>query len=141
MNFKNLISNDKWLEACCHGIDFDLENRRTIYDFTAKSGAKFSGSFNVYNPKKNCVETVYIKQVIYHDPATVVFWSDGTKTVSKAVEGTDYDACDGLIYCIVKKLGNGFSLKQLFKEWLPDQENLLNDPIYVTLKDVRTNSK
>lgn len=112
-----------------------------LNDKLANSGARFSGSFNIYNPKKNCVETVYIKQVIYHDPATIVFWSDGTKTVAKAVEGTDYDAGDGLIYCIVKKLGNGFSLKQLFKEWLPHQENLLNDPIYVTLKDVRANNK
>lgn len=112
-----------------------------IIDKTAKSGAKFSGSFNIYNPKSNCVETVYIKQVIYNDPATVVFWSDGTKTTSKVIEGTEYDACDGLIYCIVKKLGNEFSLKQLFKEWLPTQESILNDPIYVTLKDVRANNK
>lgn len=121
--------------------EFSLKSIPSIKDFTANAGAKFSGSFNIYNPKNNCVETIYIKQVIYNDPATIVFWSDGTKTTSKAHKGTEYDPGDGLIYCIVKKLGNGFSLKQLFNDWLPKQKNMLNDPIYVTLKDVRANNK
>ena len=119
----------------------DHRYSRCVADKSAKGEAKFSGSFNIYNTKNTCVETVYIKQVIYNDPATIVFWSDGTKTTAKAVEGTEYDPCDGLIYCIVKKLGNGFSLKQLFNDWLPKQKNMLNDPIYVTLKDVRANNK
>ena len=136
-----MINNDNWLDVCCCSIDFDLENRRTIYDFTAKSGAKFSGSFNIYNEKTNRVETIYITKVIYNNPVTIVFWSDGTKTTSKALKGDKYSEENGLIYCIIKKLAKSMSLRTLFDEWIPKQQSLLDGPSYVTLKDVRANQK
>jgi hypothetical protein len=136
-----MISNDKWLDACCCSIDFDLENRRTIYDFTAKAGAKFSGSFNIYNEKTKKVETIYITKVIYNNPVTIVFWSDGTKTTSKALKGDKYSEENGLIYCIIKRLDKSLSLRTLFDEWIPKQQTILDGPKYITLKDVRANSK
>ena len=47
--------------------------------------------------------------VIFNDPATIVFWSDGTKTVVKcqAGEGDIYNPEAGLAMCYMKKaLGN-----------------------------------
>ena len=142
MSLKNKINNDKWLDVCCCAIDdYDAENRRTIYDFTAKSGANFSGSFNIYNEKTRKVETIYITKVIYNKPVTIVFWSDGTKTTSKALNGDKYSEENGLIYCIIKKLDKSLSLRTLFDEWIPKQQSMLNGPRYVTLKDVRNNNK
>lgn len=42
-------------------------------------------------------------KVIFNDPATIVFWSDGTKTVCKAVKGDKFDAEKGLAMCYFKK--------------------------------------
>ena len=141
MQLKTTASNDNWFEKCYYAVDYDAENRRTIYDFTAKSGANFSGSFNIYNEKNHKVETIYITKVIYNNPATIVFWSDGTKTTSKALKGDKYSEENGLIYCIIKKLDKSLSLRTLFDEWIPKQQSLLDGPSYVTLKDVRNNSR
>ena len=130
-----------WIDVCCRAIEYEVENRRTIYDFTAKSGAKFSGSFNIYNEKTNKVETIYITKVIYNNPVTIVFWSDGTKTTSKALKSDKYSEENGLIYCIIKKLDKSLSLRTLFDEWIPKQQSMLDGPKYVTLKDVRNNNK
>lgn len=46
------------------------------------------------------------KQVILNDPATVVIWEDGTKTVTKAQDGDEYDDKVGLLLCGVIKASN-----------------------------------
>lgn len=43
------------------------------------------------------------KKVIYNDPATVVFWGDGTKTVVKAHDGDPYDERFGLLMAFLRK--------------------------------------
>lgn len=48
-----------------------------------------------------------IKDVIFNEPATIVFWGDGTKTVVKCQEYDEYDPEKGLAMAISKKaLGN-----------------------------------
>lgn len=121
--------------------EFSLRDIPSIKDFTATAGAKFSGSFNIYNDKNKSVDTIYITKVIYNNPVTIVFWSDGSKTTSKALKGDKYSEENGLIYCIIKKLDKSLSLRTLFDEWIPKQQSILNGPKYVTLKDVRDNSK
>lgn len=44
-----------------------------------------------------------ITKVIFNDPATVVFWKDGSKTVVKCMDGDLFDIRTGLILCILKK--------------------------------------
>lgn len=123
----------------CNG--FSLSALPSIKDFTATAGAKFSGSFNIYNERNKSVETIYITKVIYNNPVTIVFWSDGTKTTSKALKGDKYSEENGLIYCIIKKLDKSLSLRTLFDEWIPRQQSMLDGPRYVSLKDVRANQK
>lgn len=45
-----------------------------------------------------------IKKVIYNDPATIIFWSDGTKTVVKCMEGENYDPEKGFMAAVTKKV-------------------------------------
>ena len=64
--------------------------------------------------------SVAIRKVIFNDPATIVLWVDGTKTVVKA-ENEEYDPEKGLAMAIAKKsLGNKGSYYETFKKWLPD---------------------
>lgn len=60
-----------------------------------------------------------IKKVIFNPPATIVFWTDGTKTVVKA-ENENFDPEKGLAMAISKKaLGNEGNYYNTFKKWLP----------------------
>lgn len=62
-----------------------------------------------------------IKDVIFNDPATIVMWSDGTKTVVKAVN-EPFDKEKGLAMAIAKKaLGNKGNYYNQFKKWVPHE--------------------
>ena len=69
-----------------------------------------------------------IKKVTFNNPATIVFWSDGSKTVVKA-HNDDYDPEKGLAMAIAKKaLGNEGNYYNVFKKWLPkDDETIETD--------------
>ena len=45
-----------------------------------------------------------IGKVIFHDPATIVYWTDGTKTVVKVRPGDTFDKWTGLAMAHMKKL-------------------------------------
>lgn len=60
-----------------------------------------------------------IKNVIFNDPATIVFWEDGTKTVVQTREDDNFDPEKGLAMAISKKmLGNKYEYYNVFKHWL-----------------------
>jgi len=62
-----------------------------------------------------------IKKVIFNDPATIVFWADGTKTVAKAHGDDKFDKEVGLTVCIAKKaIGNKKNWDQVFKKWIKE---------------------
>ena len=76
-----------------------------------------------------------IKKIIFNNPATIVFWEDGTKTVVKCDEpcitcqapddkrNTRFDPEKGLAMAIAKKaLGNQGNYYNEFKKWLPKEE-------------------
>ena len=64
-----------------------------------------------------------IKNVIFNDTATIVFWSDGTKTVVKCGKNDIYDPEKVLAMAVAKKyLGTNKSHSNYmdeFKKWLP----------------------
>ena len=115
----------------------NIATMRLVSDDRATGEAKYSGSFDWFNPKTNHVETVYIKEIIYNEPATIVLWSDGSKTVSKARPGDEYNPEVGVMYCILKKLAPNTHFDTLFDDWLPYQLPILPEAYHVTLKDVR----
>ena len=59
-----------------------------------------------------------IKKVIFNNPATIVLWEDGTKTVVKRQKGERWDKEKGLAMAIVKKTyGNKGNYNDIFKKW------------------------
>lgn len=62
--------------------------------------------------------SVSIRKVIFNDPATVVLWSDGTKTVVKCGPEDTFDMEKGLAMAIVKKMaGNDNRFHKVFKQY------------------------
>mgnify|MGYP003298552869 CR=1 FL=1 len=97
---------------------------------------KFTGCFTVYD-ETHGVHNVFITQVLYNAPATIVWWSDGTQTKCK-VRGEDkYSRESGLMHCIMKKIAGTTNFDELLSEWLPAQLTLEVKNEYVSLSDVR----
>ena len=61
------------------------------------------------------------KKVIFNDPATIIYWSDGSKTVVKCGPGDAYDREKGFAMCVLKRLyGNNFHA--MLKKHVPQEE-------------------
>lgn len=93
---------------------------------------------------KNLVNRLYgkpneIKKVIFNDPATIVFWDDGSKTVVKAHD-EPFDPEKGLAMAISKKfLGNKGNYYNEFKKWLPEEEE--DNDLFLSMDEVLENLK
>lgn len=73
-----------------------------------------------------------IKNVIFNGPATIVYWSDKSKTVVKCQPGEVLDYEKGLAMAISKKmLGNCGSYYDEFKKWVPEEEYVETDFVTV----------
>lgn len=78
---------------------------------------------------------VEIERVIFNDPATIVMWKDGTKTVVKCQEDDSYNEQTGLLMCIAKKhFGNTGRFNDVLHEWVPQPET--NDALSHIFGDV-----
>lgn len=75
---------------------------------------------------------IYLKKVIYNAPATIAFWSDGTKTVCKCDSRDEYDPEKGLLLCQMKKMYGGELIHKLLEDWSTVYSHKI-----VTLADVR----
>lgn len=84
-----------------------------------------------------------IKDVIFNDPATIVLWGDGVKTVVKAT-GEKFDPEKGLAMAIAKRyFGNQGNYYNKIKKWLPEEKNDIDGPVadvgmkkYYTVKEL-----
>lgn len=64
-----------------------------------------------------------IKKVIFNNPATIVYWSDGERTVVKCQEGDKFSEETGLLLCIAKRyFGNGGKYNDVLKKWVKTEE-------------------
>lgn len=78
--------------------------------------------YGTMRKNNKCVTTKdTIQAVIFNAPATVVIWTDGTKTVVKCQDGDTYSKETGLAMAIAKKfLGNRGNFNEVFKKWIPE---------------------
>ena len=104
-------------EYCKH----DIESTAQCRDRVLKENPFLTKSFNV--PTKGRQIIPNIRRVIFNNPATIVFWADGDKTVVKCQNGEPYDPEKGLAMAISKKaLGNGNKWYNEFKKQLKNYE-------------------
>ena len=79
------------------------------------------------NEKKEEKKTVYIphayrvKRIIYNDPATIVFWDDGTKTVVKRGEKETFNKYTAFCAALAKKMyGNNSQVNKIVNSGLDE---------------------
>lgn len=64
-----------------------------------------------------------IKKVIFNDPATIIFWEDGSKTVVKCQPDDKYDKMTGFAMACTKYMfGNEGNYYEVFKKWVGEKK-------------------
>ena len=120
--FEELLSDNSWNKLCRQYLRNDVD---ATYDCYIKWLDKSLSANKETTERSNYMPTDIrrlIKNVKFNPPATIVFWTDNTKTVVKC-QGEDYDPEKGLAMCICKKmLGNKGNYYEVFKKWLPKEE-------------------
>lgn len=70
-----------------------------------------------------------IKKIIFNNPATIVYWEDGTKTIVKCGSGDTWDKEKGLAMCFVKKLlGNKGNFNEKIKKYVKEDVYVKSEP-------------
>ena len=106
---------------------------RSLYDIRNDAEVPINTYRNILNSTYGIgsLHIPEIKNVIFNDPATIVFWEDGTKTVVKCQDSDEFDPEKGLAMAIAKKAyGNKGSYCNKMKKWLPKEEQVDTNPIF-----------
>ena len=72
------------------------------------------------------IEVPEVRQIIYNDPATIVYWKDGSKTVVKCTENDTYSPTTGLALCVMKKVYGDQRYKKMLKDLVSELKFPLN---------------
>lgn len=79
------------------------------------------GSYAKIYVEKNGTQAPVPEKVIFNDPATIVYWKDGTKTVVQAYDEY-FDEEKGLAMAYMKKVhGNKGNYNDVFREWIEEE--------------------
>lgn len=112
------------------GIDY--ANYYLNYDIA--STKKLAKELQRTSPKQNAMNS--ITNVIFNNPATIVFWSDGTKTVVKCDERDEFDPEKGLAMAICKKHFGGGFYNDIFKKWIPEETPEIEIDGQITMTEI-----
>jgi hypothetical protein len=113
-NLRDARAVEGWLD---HFIqDFDKRYRDHRFGENNKEWTKV-------NPYLNFNRNTTIKKVVFNNPATIVLWTDGTKTVVKCQNDEVFDPEKGLAMAIAKKaFGNKGNYCNEIKKWTEQYE-------------------
>lgn len=103
----------------CDGSNSAVFIEDSGYSFSEQMITKVAKAIKAKKEEKNMMNKsnfIYaINKVIYHNPATIVLWADGTKTTAKVVANETYDPEKGLLLCALKKLRGSDEVMDLLR--------------------------
>ncbi len=113
-----VIVNDRVIPI----IVTNMETSSLSYEQRIK--IKLDGIIEQYSSMESGVSNIpfdmMYEKVIFNEPATIVIWKDGSKTVVKCQKNDEYDPEKGLALCFMKKaLGNKGNFNNILKKELP----------------------
>lgn len=104
-----------WSDKGEENYDRLLERMKSARKTTEWNGCKCSVKENMFDEEtKPC-----ITRVIFNPPATIVFWSDKSKTVAKCSEKDIFNPEVGLAMAILKR-SFGADYYQMLRSWIPE---------------------
>ena len=100
--------------------DILIREFRVDHNFGCEPEATITGFLTRLSKREPQAPEVEVVNVIYNDPATVVYWSDKTRTVVKCQPGDTYDPKTGFLLALCKKVcGNTGNYNDLLRECVP----------------------
>lgn len=111
-----------------------MANYRDTDGYTTHTKPMLDEWFIGFSYPKTLVASISIKKVIFNDPATIVLWADGTKTVVKCADFDIFDPEKGLAMAICKRV-YGERFHSVFKEFLPEEDPKI--PLATCFDDIR----
>lgn len=125
------------------GMNFELDNGKTFHFNPGDFFRDRQGDWRIRKPEESILDSLCyatwadrvmkeasrkkeaatmtaasIKKVIFNPPATIVFWSDGKKTVVKCSKNESFDPEKGLAMAIVKRTqGNSEDYYKDISKW------------------------
>lgn len=82
-------------EKISKAIDPTIESENKV------SYREYKNNCSTRTDRKSCVDMRIVK-VIFNEPATIILWGDGTKTVVKCIEGETFDPEKGIAMAFMK---------------------------------------
>lgn len=113
---RNLSTKIDYDEPVYMNLDIDVNMTNLPRRFSYNDFAEALD--RVFNPNI-FGKSLTTKKIIYNGPATIILWTDGTKTVVKCKEGDPYSPEAGFALAVLKRLtGNDFHkyLRKVTKE-------------------------
>lgn len=116
--------SDKWTKGKCHNPwdrIFYKGEEMLFYEYIMDPSHQSlienatKSYFDSVGKRRSSIFLKGIKKVIYNNPATIVLWGDGTKTVIECHKEDTYDHVIGLLLCVIKKCTNGHGYSALCK--------------------------
>lgn len=101
-------------DAICKQIE--EENNRSVFVHSPNRPIRTSKTFKPIGIPK-------IKNVLFNDPATIVIFEDGSKTISKVEKGDHYDKETGLAICIAKRVLGNAEYRKAVNKYVYAQED------------------
>ena len=84
-----------------------ISNKIPTIEFNSDISRELWSEIMFGKPKNKRSESITIpvvKRIVYHDPATIVFWQDGTKTVVKCMDCEPFEKYAGFCAALAKKV-------------------------------------
>lgn len=103
-----------------HTLQFNADD--VAWDDKYNGRIRKHGAYYDYKKGAPAIHAASIKTVIFNPPATVVYWSDGSKTVVKCSVNDKFDPEKGLAMAIAKRCANnsGSYYKEIQK-WVGEE--------------------
>lgn len=122
-NGANIISERLDPDAV-HEITLEIPDKPRVWYDDAISALGYSHQAYTDYCRNSWKKKLEIEKVIFNDPATIIYWNDGTKTVVKC-EGEEFDPEKGMAMAIAKKFLGTSKTKgnyyDIFRKWLPEE--------------------
>lgn len=119
-----------------HGVKLCVSEKPLTFSVSAMESINSRMKYSEHLKKDEML--CKIKKVIFNNPATIVIWANGDKTVVKC-DGEKFDPEKGLAMAIIKYLldNNHGYYYDIFNKWLPKKKTHSKKTVLKAVEKVR----
>lgn len=134
--------NNFYTELGSVQMNLELEDGRTFQFNPGDLLRDRQGDWRIRKPEESVLDSIMtaasIKNVIFNPPATIVFWTDGSKTVVKCNAKEEFDPEKGMAMAIAKRCANNSDdFYKEIKKWVEKSGYKQVDDMKALVKEIK----